>query len=1010
MLHMYFSPDKAYKFIKGIGCFPSHNNKNLFLQSHPIKNMKTTLKITLEALIAVCVCFFSFLNAHSTHIRAGEIIVRRLSASDYKYEIKVIGYTNTSSTADFGMGQLTLGDGTILTIDDVVTLPIINQPVPGADNVGYNTLVFEHTYSNRGTFIIGYTEPNRDEGVLNIPNSVNTPFYVETKIVINSQSTSSVGLNRSPVFTSKPIDKANVGSIFFHNPGAYDPDGDSLSFSLITPQSNAKKDINGYRPPNFNSFYTNINYAQGNEAKNGEPLFYINDTTGTLTWDAPGDAKTTTRDGTKREYNIAFKVTEWRKNYGTWNEIGYVVRDMQIIVEETDNKRPELITPPDTCLIAGNTIEKIIRTQDPENLPMKIELFGAMSQDDFINPPTIFPKFIVPEYIANAKMNFLWKTSCENIRDVPYQAIFKVTDTHPAPFSSPRLVNFKTWEIQVVPPPPQNLIATPQPKRTIKLTWDKYVCPKADSIQIWRKVDSFAYSPKPCELGIPKNGGYELITKTHTAHTEYTDDNNKKGLAPAATYCYRIVANVPYPYSLESIASDEACTTILGSAPIITNVDINKTDTETGELSIKWKPPFQIDSLDIVPPYTYKILKKEKTEPHFSTLIESTPDTFFIEKKLNTADKTHFYKIMLLDKYKNIRDSSAIASSVRAEIKPSAGSLELTWSAETPWTIKSQKYPTHNIFRNNAIPQYPDSMVKISEVNIFTNELYYADNGTYNSTRLSENTEYCYYIQTLGTYQNPRVQDPLLNSSQIICSKPKDTIPPCLPTQFTLNAALNNDHCESKLNDQCQFENISNTITWQNQISDTCQNDLAYYKIYFTDDINIALKPIATVTINQKIKEQQFIHTNIPSFKGCYYITSVDKSNNESKPTEKTCVDNCPFIYFPNVFTPNNDKKNDVFTPYYYIDQTNSAEFNKMLCIRFVKNLTFFVFNKDGVTVYNYDSRTNENSIFIQWNGKGNNGKELESGVYFFEASVELDVLDTKNTQKKYKGWIQIMR
>jgi hypothetical protein len=61
---------------------------------------------------------------------------------------------------------------------------------------------------------------------------------------------------------------------------------------------------------------------------------------------------------------------------GEWQIIGYVVRDMQIIIENSNNNRPELILPDDLCVVAGTKIEEIIQGSDPDGDPIKIEVFG----------------------------------------------------------------------------------------------------------------------------------------------------------------------------------------------------------------------------------------------------------------------------------------------------------------------------------------------------------------------------------------------------------------------------------------------------------------------------------------------------------------------------------------------------------------------------------------------------------------------------------------------------------
>ena len=90
-----------------------------------------------------------------------------------------------------------------------------------------------HTYSSPGTYTMYMEDPNRNYGVVNIPNSVNVPMYVQTILVINPF----LGYNNSPTLLNPPVDVGCVDQIFIHNPGAYDVDGDSLSYRLVNLQN-----------------------------------------------------------------------------------------------------------------------------------------------------------------------------------------------------------------------------------------------------------------------------------------------------------------------------------------------------------------------------------------------------------------------------------------------------------------------------------------------------------------------------------------------------------------------------------------------------------------------------------------------------------------------------------------------------------------------------------------------------------------------------------------------------
>ena len=72
--------------------------------------------------------------------------------------------------------------------------------------------------------MVSYFEQNRNDGILNMDNSIDTPFFIETEILIDPF----FGLNNTPVLLIPPIDNGAVGIKYIHNPGAFDTDGDSL--------------------------------------------------------------------------------------------------------------------------------------------------------------------------------------------------------------------------------------------------------------------------------------------------------------------------------------------------------------------------------------------------------------------------------------------------------------------------------------------------------------------------------------------------------------------------------------------------------------------------------------------------------------------------------------------------------------------------------------------------------------------------------------------------------------
>ena len=84
----------------------------------------------------------------------------------------------------------------------------------------------------------------------------------------------------------------------------------------------------------------------------------------------------------------------------------------------------------------------------------------------------------------------------------------------------------------------------------------------------------------------------------------------------------------------------------------------------------------------------------------------------------------------------------------------------------------------------------------------------------------------------------------------------------------------------------------------------------------------------------------------------------------------------------------------------------------KLKCARFVETVKFVVYNRWGQDVYDYEGRIgNEvNSIYIDWDGKDDNGSELASGVYYFVAEVTFDTVDPAKQTQKIKGWVHLVR
>jgi len=116
--------------------------------------------------------FFLVSAVFATHMRAGEITYRHITG--FKYEITIITYTYTPSPADRPSYTISWGDNSTSVIQR------ISKTTVGVD-ISENKYVGDHTYSGPDTYVISLEDPNRNGGIMNIPNSINVPFYIQPR-------------------------------------------------------------------------------------------------------------------------------------------------------------------------------------------------------------------------------------------------------------------------------------------------------------------------------------------------------------------------------------------------------------------------------------------------------------------------------------------------------------------------------------------------------------------------------------------------------------------------------------------------------------------------------------------------------------------------------------------------------------------------------------------------------------------------------------------------------------
>ncbi|MCX6182924.1 MAG: gliding motility-associated C-terminal domain-containing protein [Bacteroidetes bacterium] len=574
---------------------------------------------------------------HATHNRAGEITYTQTGKNTVI--ISVVTYTKESSPADRPYIELAWGDGKNDTLKRADGYPKLFGP-----DLNINLYEATHTYPSSGEYIIAFEDPNREEGVVNIPNSVNVPFYIYTKIILNPF----LGNNNSPKLLYPPIDDACLGKAYLHNPGAYDPDGDSLVYSLVSCKGTDGANVSGYFLPAGTS---------------------LNSSTGDFFWNAPNQLG---------DYNFAILIDEYRDGF----KIGSILRDMQVtVIGCKPNDPPVIHVKQNICIEVGDTLNENVWAVDPD-AGDSVTLTAVSATFSLTAPTLLFSQPIAG--IDSVGGKFSWTPKCIHVRKQPYTILFKAHDN-----AKPvNLFDLKTVNITVIAPAPKNLTASPS-GNSVMLSWAPVLCGSVTGYKIYRKEDSSSYLPDSCQTGLPSAAGYSLIKTSTTNATAFIDNN----LILGKRYCYRVVAY--FPDGAESKVSEEICVELKKIVPVLINVSVSNTNSVNGSIFLRWMKASQLDTIQYPKPYSYKIYRNTT----LIKVISDVNDTTFTDTLINTENSSFKYNVELWNT--SLIGTSAPASSIYLGIQSVDKALILKWTSVTPWvndTFYVWKESTPGIF------------------------------------------------------------------------------------------------------------------------------------------------------------------------------------------------------------------------------------------------------------------------------------------------------------------------
>jgi len=358
-------------------------------------NMK---KISYLSLLLTLLCSIS---GNATHLMGGEIVAQQISGSQYQIVMTV--YRDTAGIPMQATAQFDITDSagtnvaTLTTAYDSVlsgnTLPMYPY------GVEVYFFIDTVTFVNSGTYTIGWSNCCRNGAIQNISTPLSQSMFLQTSVTV-FDSTS----NSTPWFLVPASIFLPSNTPWQYNPLPFDPDGDSLFWSLSQPLKSLNTACPGYTLP------------PGTVAN---PMT-INPITGTITW-------TATMLG---NFVTSVLVEEFRNG----QKIGEIRRDMQFIVVQTSITSPIWNAgnlPVDSLgnvyvnLIQNSSFSLSVSGYSPNGSILYADAFG---EPFFTSPNPAQWTSTGSGSNDTIEGNILWAPSTAQTRSTPYILALRLTD------------------------------------------------------------------------------------------------------------------------------------------------------------------------------------------------------------------------------------------------------------------------------------------------------------------------------------------------------------------------------------------------------------------------------------------------------------------------------------------------------------------------------------------------------------------------------------------------------
>ena len=359
------------------------------------------------------------ISSYSTHLMGGQITATHLSSDSNgsHYTVTLDVYRDT-----IGVPMTLIQSVDIYELDSNGNYNFLFSQTISFDTSSGNSMssmlvygVEIYSFSDSlvlgdGNYVIKWTDCCRNGAIINMSAPLSESMSFVTALHVDSANP-----NSSPTFLTAPVTYLPTDTVWQYNPLPFDPDGDSLVWSMSVPYSGGVNAI-----PDTVSGYE---YLDDTTYSNSTAPFSIDPITGQITWSAK----------LVGNFVVSFAIQEYRN--GTL--IGIMNRDMQfVVIPDTSNFMPGISNMQSVPTNSGGY--PYVKINPGQNYQLHL-IANDADVNDVLNMEAYGEPFNLSVSPSSHSVSltgngneiegvFSWTPDITHVRTVPYLVVFRTTD------------------------------------------------------------------------------------------------------------------------------------------------------------------------------------------------------------------------------------------------------------------------------------------------------------------------------------------------------------------------------------------------------------------------------------------------------------------------------------------------------------------------------------------------------------------------------------------------------